>query len=97
MNLKEFLFENVMFMNSVLSGRIYFTSRYFCKFWDILVVTICFIFIFAGIFCQVSYVTLIWVGFLGVRFEMGGKISPCLKLVRIMLETWNLVRKYTHM
>ena len=21
--------------------------------------------------------------------------SPCLKLVRIMLETWNLVRKYT--
>ena len=26
------------------------------------------------------------------------KITPskCLKLVRIMLETWNLVRKYTH-
>ena len=38
--------------------------------------------------------TLIWVGFLGVRFEAreggggGGKITPtCLKLVRIMLET----------
>ena len=37
--------------------------------------------------------TLIWVGSLGVRFEMGdwgrgerGKITPCLKL-RIMLET----------
>ena len=36
------------------------------------------------------------VGFLGVRFEVGGvKLSPCLKLVRIMLETSNLVRKYT--
>ena len=23
-----------------------------------------------------------------------GKITPCLKLVRIMLETWNLARKY---
>ena len=31
------------------------------------------------------------VGFLGVRFEVGGsKITPRLKLVRIMLETWNL-------
>ena len=30
--------------------------------------------------------TLIWVGFLEVRFAMGG----CLKLLRIMLETWNL-------
>ena len=29
----------------------------------------------------------IWVGFLGVHFEVGGKITPCLKLVRIMLET----------
>ena len=34
-------------------------------------------------------------GFLGVRFEVReGKITPCLKLVRIVLETWNLVRKY---
>ena len=44
--------------------------------------------------------TLIWVGFLGVRFEVGEewcKITPSsLKLVRIMLETWNLVRKYKH-
>ena len=43
--------------------------------------------------------TLIWVGFLGVRFEVwgeGGKNTPCLKLVRIMLENWNLVGKYTH-
>ena len=43
--------------------------------------------------------TLIWVGFLGVRFAVvvvGGKISPpCLKPVRIMLETLNLARKYT--
>ena len=31
--------------------------------------------------------TLIWVGFLGVRF---------LKLVKIMLLTWNLVCKYTN-
>ena len=44
------------------------------------------------------YLTLIWVGILEVRFEVGGsKIIPhCLKLVRIMLETSNLVRKYTH-
>ena len=41
--------------------------------------------------------TLIWVGFLGFRFEVGegGKITPRLKLVRIMLETLNLARKYT--
>ena len=32
--------------------------------------------------------TLIWVGFLEVRFEVGvGKITPCLKLVRVTLET----------
>ena len=34
---------------------------------------------------------LIWMDFLGVRFQLGegrrGKITPCLKLVRIMLET----------
>ena len=38
-------------------------------------------------------------GFLGVRFEVrggGAKISPCVKLVRIMLETSNLALKYTH-
>ena len=50
-------------------------------------------------------VTLIWVGFLGVRFDVkkglgwegggGGKITPFLNLVRIMLETSNLARKYT--
>ena len=49
--------------------------------------------------------TLIWVGILGVRFEVGmGEnylaLSPpppsYLKLFRIILETWNLVRKYTH-
>ena len=42
--------------------------------------------------------TLTWVGFLGVRFEVRvGKLPPppCLKLVRIMLETSNLARKYT--
>ena len=36
--------------------------------------------------------TLIWVGFLGVCFAVRGevlKLSPCLKLVRIMLETQN--------
>ena len=47
-----------------------------------------------------KYLTLIWVGFLGVRFELvgggGDKITPpCLKLIRIMLETSNLQRKYT--
>ena len=42
--------------------------------------------------------TLIWVGFLGVRFARVrvGKITSLLKLVRIILETWNLVRTYTH-
>ena len=47
--------------------------------------------------------TLIWMDFLGVRFEVcvcvcgggGGKITPCLKPVTIMLETSNLARKYT--
>ena len=29
--------------------------------------------------------TLIWVGLLGVCFEVGGGVTPCLKLVRIML------------
>ena len=41
--------------------------------------------------------TLIWVDFLVVRFEVegGGKTTtPCLKLVIITLETSNLVRKY---
>ena len=38
----------------------------------------------------------IWVGFLGVRFEVGGETTPCLKLVRYMLETSNLARQYTH-
>ena len=36
------------------------------------------------------FLTLIWVSFLGVRFEVrgaGAKIIPCLKLVTIMLET----------
>ena len=49
------------------------------------------------------FLVLIWVGFVGVHFEVcaeGGvwviKTTPCLKLVRIMLETWKLVRKYTH-
>ena len=40
------------------------------------------------------HLTLIWVGFLGVGWGVGGKITPlCLKLVRIMLETSNLARK----
>ena len=32
---------------------------------------------------------LTWVGFLGVHFEVGGgvKLPPCLKLVRVTLET----------
>ena len=41
------------------------------------------------------YSTLIWVGYLGVRFEVGGGGElPRLKLVKIMLETSNLARKY---
>ena len=47
-----------------------------------------------------KYLNLIWVGFLGVCFEAGRngrvKLSPSLKLVRIMLETSNLASKYTH-
>ena len=44
------------------------------------------------------FLTLMWMGFLGVCFEVegGGQISPhCLKLVRTMLETSNLARTYT--
>ena len=44
--------------------------------------------------------TLIWVDFLGVLFEMEGgggvKLPPCLRLVKITLETSNLTRKYKH-
>ena len=50
-----------------------------------------------------TLLTLIWVGVLGAHFEVcvwggdvGVKLPPCLKLVRIVLETWNLVRKFTH-
>ena len=48
------------------------------------------------------YLILIWVGFLGLRFEVGrgcGKITPppYLKLVRMMPKICNLVRRYTHM
>ena len=43
-----------------------------------------------------STLTLIWLGFLVVRFEVGWvNLPPCLKPVRIMLETSNLARKYT--
>ena len=51
-----------------------------------------------NLFTGYEKLTLIWVGFLGFHFEVGGgvKLLPCLKLVRFMLETWNLVRKYTH-
>ena len=43
---------------------------------------------------KIEILTLIWVGLLGVRFQGkrgGGGVQnylPCLKLVRIMLETW---------
>ena len=38
-----------------------------------------------------SFLTLIWVGFRG--FLLDGEITPtCIKLVRITLETWNLVQ-----
>ena len=49
-----------------------------------------------------TILTLIWVGSLGVRFVVGGWVGGgvnyphCLKLVRSMLETWNLVRKFAH-
>ena len=49
-----------------------------------------------------SLLTLIWVGFLGVRFEVvvgggggdGGKIILRLKPIRITLETSNVARRY---
>ena len=34
-----------------------------------------------------EHLSLIWVGILEVGFEVGGKTTPCLKTVRIMLET----------
>ena len=43
--------------------------------------------------CLFLILILIWVGFLGVRFEVGKEGG--LKLVRITLETSNLARKYT--
>ena len=45
--------------------------------------------------------TLIWMEFLGVPFKARNGVRvdlpPCLKLVKIMLETLNVTRKYTHM
>ena len=47
--------------------------------------------------------TIIWVRFLGVSFEVEERLKltqstiSCLKPVRIMLETWQLLRMYTHM
>ena len=60
-------------------------------------------FFLVWIFNPLSRLTLIWAGFLGVRFEVcvcvcgggGGEMTPCQKLVRIMLETSNLARMYT--
>ena len=48
------------------------------------------------LFYKTWALTLICVGFLGIRFEVGSKITHCRKLVRILLEAWNLVRKYRH-
>ena len=45
------------------------------------------------------YLTLTWVGFLGILLwggRGGSKITPCLKSVKITLETSNLARKYKH-
>ena len=39
----------------------------------------------------------IWVGFWGFILRWGGgKLTPCLKFIRIMKETSDLARKYTH-
>ena len=45
-----------------------------------------------------EWLTLIWVGILAVRFEVGGGYDylPFLKLVRIIIETSYLARRYTH-
>ena len=48
-------------------------------------------------FQKTTVLTLIWVGFLLFCFAVGWvKLLLCLKLVRIMLEIWNLVGTYTH-
>ena len=71
-------------------------------------------YIIGQMFRSCNYLTLFWVGFLGVRFgacvwlcvcvcvcvcvRRGGNYHPpYLKHVKIMLGTWNLARKYTHM
>ena len=53
---------------------------------------------FVNFLFWVKILTLISEGSLEVQFEVGGgtKITPCLKLVWIMLERWNFVHKYTH-
>ena len=51
---------------------------------------------------QMHCLNLIWEGFLGVRFEVGGQVksppphTPCLQPIRIIQETLNLVRKHIH-
>ena len=62
-----------------------YNIEYYCPIWHLI--------------NNLSSLTVIWVGFLGVHFEVGDKITPlahhCLKRVRIMLGTSNLARKYT--
>ena len=36
-------------------------------------------------------------GFLGIRFKFeGGKITPCIKLVSILVEIWNLLSAHAY-
>ena len=47
---------------------------------------------------KICILNLIWVGFLGVSFAVGegSKTTPCLNVVRIILEAWNLVSTHTY-
>ena len=50
----------------------------------------------ADVSVHLTDLSLIWMGNLGVFFEVGkGKITPYLKLFRIKLETQILAHKYT--
>ena len=76
---------------SKIDGLCYSLLIFIMPLFRFVVSAMFFLFIDKNTLFKVKFLTLIWVGFLGVHFKMGvgveGKISSCLKLVRIKLET----------
>ena len=92
------LYPFISYLFSKFFLRMFYLTGWSTSLWTtafILLLTI--VVWFLTLISTIYDLTLIWVDFLVVRFEVGWvKVHPCLKLVRVMLETWNLVRNYRH-